>query len=287
MKYGSMTILIRERNGTDEHTGYVESLTRMRRAGFVTVDINLCQICAHKTSLHLDSWREETDRIGETAASLGIELVQCHLPFKSAKVKWKKPDEYAYYIEMFYRAIDVAARLGIPRAVIHPERDRGAQTHTEDELLAINRREFDPLIAYALDSAVGIAFENMRGGYCSTAEQLARLVDSYADTRVGACWDTGHAHTAYGGASQADAIRTLGSRLVCTHIDDNFGDADLHLLPWEGTVNWSEVMSALRSVNYPGALILEPSVNYRSPDSLKDENARHAFEVVRRLAEEF
>ena len=42
-----------------------------------------------------------------------------------------------------------------------------------------------------------------------------------------------------------------------------------------------------RSVNYPGALILEPSVNYRSPDSLKDENARHAFEVVRRLAEEF
>ena len=170
MKYGSMSIIFREQNGTPEHIGYVESLTRMRRAGFLTADLNLCQICAHKTLLHLDGWREHAAEIADTAAKLGIELVQCHLPFKSAKVKWKKPDEYAYYIEMFYRAIDVAAALNVPWAVIHPERDASG-TLTEEQLLRRNRDEFDRLIEHALASGVGIAFENMRSGYCSEAPE--------------------------------------------------------------------------------------------------------------------
>lgn len=284
MRYGSMSILFREQNGTDAHIGYTESLTRMKKAGFDTADLNLCQICAHKTTLHGDDWRAEAEKIADAAVSLGIALPQCHLPFKSAKVKWKTPEDYAYYIEMFYRAIDVASVIGIPRAVIHPERDRDG-TRSEEEMLSANRREFDRLIEYALGRGLCIAFENMRTGYCSDAGQLARLIDSYADPRVGACWDTGHAHTALAGASQRESLLLIGKRLFCTHIDDNFADRDLHLLPWEGTVDWTDVASALAGIGYEGALILEPSVNYRSPDGLKDENARHAREVIKRLAE--
>lgn len=286
MKYGSMSIIFREQNGRPEHIGYVESLTRMRTAGFETADLNLCQICAHKTTLHTDDWKREAQKIGETAKNLGIDLVQCHLPFKSAKVKWKTPEDYAYYIEMFYRAIDVASLLSIPWAVIHPERDPSGE-RTEEEMIARNRKEFDKLVEYALQKNLGIAFENMRTGYSSEAGQLCRLIDSYGDERVGACWDTGHAHTAYAGADQREALLTVGKRLRCTHIDDNFADKDLHLLPWEGTADWQSIISALREIGYRGALILEPSVNYRSPDCLKDENARHAYEVVKRLADTY
>ena len=282
MKFGTMSILFREQLGTDEHIGYTESLTRIKAAGFSVADLNLCQICAHKTTLHRDDWQSETEKIANTAASLGIELAQCHLPFKSNKVKWKTPEEYSYYIDMFYRAIDVASMLQIPWAVVHPE---VRSELGESEQVAANHAEFDRLVEYALSKGLGIAFENMQRGHWGKAENLVELIDSFRDDRVGACWDTGHANIYYQEGEQWDPLHVVGHRLHCTHIADNRGETDLHLLPWEAHVNWPNVIAALKDIQYSGALILEPSVNYWSPNCLKDENGRHAYEVARTLSE--
>lgn len=284
MKFGTMSILFREQLGTDAHMSYVESLTRIARAVFRVADLNLCQLCAHKTTLHQDNWQEETEKIAQAANRLGIELAQCHLPFKSAKVKWQTPEDYAYYLQMFYRAIDVAAMLGIPWAVVHPEKNAAHPEWTRAQHFEANHREFDPIVEYALGKGLGIAFENMHTGFCSQAEDLAALIDSFGDTRVGACWDTGHAHIQYKG-DQWGPLHVIGHRLHCTHIADNRGETDLHLLPWEGHIQWPRVMAAFKDIQYPGALILEPAINYWAPDALKDENGRHAYEVAKLLSE--
>jgi hypothetical protein len=39
----------------------------------------------------------------------------------------------------------------------------------------------------------------------------------------------------------------------------------------------------LRDINYSGDLILEGFINLFAPDSLKDENGRHAFAVMSQL----
>ncbi|MBQ2029188.1 MAG: sugar phosphate isomerase/epimerase [Clostridia bacterium] len=283
MRIGTMSILFREQNGTSEHIGYVESLQRIRRAGFEVADLNLCQLCAHKTTLHQDNWQEETEKIAEAVKTLCISLPQCHLPFKSKKVRWESPEDYAYYIKMFYRAIDVAVMLGIPWAVVHPERSADHPGFTRAQHLAANHKEYDALVDYALGKGLKIAFENMRMGYGSDAEDLVELIDSFHDIRIGACWDTGHANTHYKKGDQWDALHIIGNRLHCTHIDDNRGDEDLHLLPWEGMVDWARVIAALRDINYSGDLILEGFINLFAPDSLKDENGRHAFAVMSQL----
>ena len=89
MRVGTMSILFREHLGTGEHMSHVESLRCAKAAGFDVVDLNLCQICGHKTTLHLDTWQKDAEEIRRTAEELGISLPQCHLPIKSTKVKWQ------------------------------------------------------------------------------------------------------------------------------------------------------------------------------------------------------
>ena len=288
MRIGTMSILFREQLNTDVHIGYVEALERIAKSGFHVADLNLCQISAHKSALHTDQWQHETEKIALAAQRLEVALPQCHLPFKSEKVKWREPDEYAYYIRMFYRAIDVAAMLGIPWGVVHPELNHNRPEWDVEDHIAANHREFDALIEYAAKKGLSVAFENMRETrekpkcFCARAEELAALIDSFQDDRVGACWDTGHANSTYRG-DQWDALHGIGKRLRCTHINDNRGAEDLHLLPWTGNIDWKRVIGALRDVEYPGDLILETSANYFTPEELKDETGRHAYHVMRCL----
>ena len=286
MKFGTMSILFREQLGTDEHIGYVESIKRISAAGFENADLNLCQICAHKTELHKDSWKQYADKIIQTAQETGISFPQCHLPFKSQKVKWQTAEDYEYYMQMMYRAIDVASYIGIPWGVVHPDSARNPELTFEQKLEAVHK-EYTPVIEYAIKKGLGIAFENAGAfkeiGFCSLAEHLVELVDHYNDSMVGICWDTGHANPAY--EDQGEAFRILGNRLHCTHIADNNKKADLHLLPFRGTVDWTKVMAGLRAINYSGALILEPMINLRTPNELKDAAARFAFESAKLLSE--
>ncbi len=283
MQFGTMSILFREQLGTDEHIGYIESLTRIRRAGFTNADLNLCQLCAYKTTLHLPTWQRDAEQIAQTAQDLGLSLPQCHLPFKSKKTKWQTAEDYAFYIEMFYRAVDVAAVIGFPWAVVHPDRYPLREEMDLETLIQENHKEYDPLVDYALKKGVNIAFENMNAGHFAKAEELVEYIDSYHDDRVGACWDTGHANMYYKGGDQWEPLHTVGHRLHCTHIADNRAKDDLHLLPWEGTIDWPRVIAAMRDISYDGALILEPFINNYSPDHLKDINGRYAFEVMRLL----
>ena len=110
------------------------------------------------------------------------------------------------------------------------------------------------------------------------------MIDSYGDDRIGACWDTGHAHSCY--ADQYEPLLKLGPRLHCTHINDNLGGpGDHHLIPFSGAVNWESVMKALREINYSGDLILESFINRSTPNVLKDDMARAAYLAERYLLE--
>ena len=286
MRVGTMSILFREQLGTGEHIGYVECLKRVKAAGFDVVDLNLCQICGHKTTLHLDSWQKDAEEIARTAHDLGLSLPQCHLPFKSVKVKWQEPEDYKYFIEMFYRAIDVAAVIGFPWAVIHPDRYFNipeSENWDLDTFIAKNHEEYDPLVEYALNKGVGIAFENMNRGRFSQAEELVAYIDSYHDDRVGACWDTGHANMHYKGGDQWDPLHVVGHRLHATHIHDNRAKDDLHLLPYDGTINWPRVVAALRDIQYTGDFVSEAGSNFWTPNDMKDYVGRHVHYVMEKV----
>lgn len=284
MKLCGMTLLYRDIRNSKDKMPIDESLRRLAGAGFEYGDLNLVLICNKTLRLHDDHWQFEAEKIAKAADDTGIKLAQCHLPFKGKKVKCHTPEDLEFYYEMFYRAIDVASFLDVPWGVIHPETLRESG-YSDEKCKQINHEENDRYIEYALKKNLNIAYENMTygksSGYCTYVDQLVDLIDSYADNRIGACLDTGHANMVYD--DQYEAIIKLGHRLHCTHINDNLGKDDLHLAPFSGTVKWESVMKAFRDINYSGVLNLEIGINNQAPDNLKDAGARYALETLKSL----
>ncbi len=284
MKFSGMTLLFRDRRGAPDMIRLDEAIRRTAAAGFDAIDLNLVLICNGTLNLHTDDWKMEAEKAAIAANDVGIEITQCHLPFRGKRVKCHTPEELVFYNEMFYRAIDVASFLNIPWAVIHPETLRESG-FSDTECLRKNHEMNDKYVEYALNRNLNLAYENMTlgkcAGYCTYIDQLIELIDSYNDDRIGACIDTGHANMVY--KDQYEQIVKLGHRLHCTHINDNLGKDDLHLPPFSGNIKWESVMRALRDINYSGTLNLEIGINGQAPDALKDIGARYALETLKAM----
>jgi len=54
-----------------------------------------------------------------------------------------------------------------------------------------------------------------------------------------------------------DAIETVSGHLVTTHVHDNHGRTDDHLLPFEGGIDWAAALIATQKIGYDGALMFE------------------------------
>ena len=142
----------------------------------------------------------------------------------------------------------------------------------------------------------GIAIENMAdsyggpknphrrpgGSYCSTHVELCELVDSFHVDNVGICWDFGHA--ALMGIDQREALRYMGKRLKATHVADNNGMKDDHILPFQGSLDWRSILPVLGEIGYEGDLTYEiHSSTSRLPDELVDPMAKMCHDVGRYL----
>jgi sugar phosphate isomerase/epimerase len=71
---------------------------------------------------------------------------------------------------------------------------------------------------------------------------------------VGICLDFGHAHL---DGDVVDAIETVSEHLIATHVHDNRGRTDDHLMPFDGTIDWPAALTAVQKVGYEGPLVLE------------------------------
>lgn len=123
---------------------------------------------------------------------------------------------------------------------------------------------------------MGIALENVQNhfAYAYRVEEIARLVDRVGAPNLGICLDSGHAHLS--GVDVPGAIRTAGHRLMTTHFHDSYAgvapraslhDADLHLVPGLGTIDWPEVIRAMDDVAFQGPVVFEGPRIPGEPDS--------------------
>src|SRR5206468_8282363 len=111
------------------------------------------------------------------------------------------------------------------------------------------------------------------------AGSLVHFVESDLDgTDVGICLDFGHAHI---DGDLVDAIETVSEHLIATHVHDNRGRTDDHLVPFEGTIDWPAALTAVQKVGYDGTLLLEIAA-HGSPRETLDQ-ARKARERMERL----
>ena len=139
----------------------------------------------------------------------------------------------------------LVVHLGVPVAQ-HPGPD---DNHSESAI-----RSVEAIHAMAQAVGVKVALEVMGNGL-STPPQLVEMLErSFEDTDLGICMDVGHAHML---GDAAEAIETASEYLATTHIHDNRGQSDDHLVPFQGTVNWAATIMAFEKIGYDGVLMYE------------------------------
>jgi sugar phosphate isomerase/epimerase len=95
------------------------------------------------------------------------------------------------------------------------------------------------------------------------------------------CFDSGHAHLD-GGVE--DAMTLLRGAIASTHLHDNAGARDEHMLPGEGKIDWEELIPALRRESEAVSLVLEARGSESSPLHL--EKASAAADKLERIWED-
>ncbi len=115
----------------------------------------------------------------------------------------------------------------------------------------------------------------------SDAQALVRLVeeDLELDARVvGICLDMGHAFLM---GDLADAIEVVSGELMTTHVHDNRGTKDDHLVPFDGKIDWPTALMSLEKVGYEGLIMFELA-NTSTPRGVleKTVGVRRRFEEI-------
>jgi sugar phosphate isomerase/epimerase len=156
----------------------------------------------------------------------------------------------ALYIARRIPAAVLVVHLGLPRA----------QASTVPDGRAAARRSIEELHRMAAPLGVRVAVEvipnelSRAGSLVHFVEDDLDGLDADMSTAVGICLDFGHAHM---DGDLVDAIETVSEHFITTHVHDNRGRADDHLVPFEGTIDWAGALTAVQKVGYEGTLLFE------------------------------
>lgn len=254
----------------------IEAVHVFKKVGFDSLDIYFNKVIDWLSEEEQDEW---VNQMNQAIEESGMPISQCHAYFG----KTKSIEEYK---ERVARSIELAGRMNISWAVVHPI------THEENVSLEDSIHEnvefFKQLQKVAAPGEVGVAFENIHGTEYATAEALIALCqEAKKYGNVGVCWDTGHANMVPD-MNQPESIMRLGKLLKCTHIHDNHGKTDEHTLPMMGNIDWKPLIKALKESGYEGDLVYEsgqPMKHLPDDNILRMELMKYYVKLGRYLLE--
>ena len=233
---------------------YAAQIRALHAAGFRYIDLSMYSL-SPSSPLMQDNWQEEVKRLKATADELGMQFVQAHAPgtnFLSPKVT-----DMDFLEKSIHRSFAVCGALGIPNNVMH---FGWAKELSKEESFEKNRAFCRKILPTCEEFGVNVLVENsckINMGdmyYPNSAKDILEFLSFVDHPMVHVCWDTGHANCE---GAQYDEIVTLGKELYAIHYNDNHGNGDEHLMPYLGTMNHDEVISALIAADFKGYFTLE------------------------------
>lgn len=130
------------------------------------------------------------------------------------------------------------------------------------------------IISEAEKYNINIAFENL-----ANIINLNIILSISTSKHAGFCYDSCH-HINY--APNSNLLRKYGNRLMALHLHDNGGKRNQHQLPFDGNLNWRNVMKNISSTGYAGVIALEP-MNWDYEDISIHEFLSRAYQKALKL----
>ena len=234
-----------------------EQLKLMKKYGF---EATFC----HSSSQELES-------IMNLCHEYGIEVENHHAPFSHINDIWFDTPEGEEMFKELMDSVDKCKKYGVDTLVVHLSGGRAP-------INELGMSRFARLVDYAKENGVTIAFENL-----SKLGNLAYAFEEFED--AGFCWDTGHEKAFTHGRQY---MPLYADKIVALHVHDNFcvHKGDMHMIPYDGLIDFDRVTTQLAEANYNKSLMLEIMAHRTQEymDMGPDAFYKRAADAAKRLA---
>lgn len=239
-----------------------EQLPLIKSAGFTHISIG----AKIEHSNYLES--EGMKSISAMVDGHGLGVCSIHTPFGKG-IDISSPDRAISdrTVEIYQRCIDAAFLLSAHVVIFHPT--AYLSSNHIDARKEVLIKNVGKLLEHIGQGYVRLAVEN--DSYEPANVVLSHSLDEIADSGYGFCYDSSHDNLVERPLALLD---TYGHRLLTTHISDNRGKKDDHILPFEGTYNWDGFCKSFPCEVFGGIFLLEVEMResaYRIPSEFVSE----------------
>jgi sugar phosphate isomerase/epimerase len=251
-RFGVSTHLFHEKRLSREH------LVDVAAHGFEAVEV-------FATRSHFD-YRDPQAIVdlGEWLRDTGLELHSVHAPIFEAMAAGRWVGSFStasgdetrrkQAVDEARAALEIARVVPFRYLVVHLGMPTVEKVPPGNNQPAAARRSVEEIAQLAADARVQVALEVIPNPL-STPSALCRLIEEELEgLDVGICLDYGHAHL---GGDVVEAIETISGHMVTTHVHDNGGSRDDHLVPFAGRIDWDTAMMSTQKIGYDGVLLFE------------------------------
>jgi sugar phosphate isomerase/epimerase len=271
--------------GVSTHLYHAQRLCRDHLLEIAAHGFDCVEVYATRTHFDYHSPSAIADLQG-WLADAGLELRSIHAPTAESFTggRWggslslasTDSDARAHAVKETTAALHVARRLPVPVLVAHLGIPRTQRREGAGDSRAAAKRSIEELLRIAEPLGVRIAVEVIPNEL-SRAGSIVHFVEHDLEG-AGICLDFGHAHL---DGDVVDAVETVSEHLIATHVHDNRGRSDDHLLPFDGTIDWAGTLLAVQKIGYDGPFMFEVVPNGSTKETLaKARNTREQMEKL-------
>ncbi|MCL2646345.1 MAG: sugar phosphate isomerase/epimerase [Phycisphaerales bacterium] len=249
-----------------------EALTAIAAAGYAGVEI-----LADKPHWYPDSFDEavvEKIRSQLSELKLAVSNVNANCtfgywqdappePFFEPSLISPNPAHRADRIRMIHNTLKFAEAVGADTISITS--GKALPTMPPEAAMKQLRESLAAILETAEKLKIKIGIECEPGLFIEYAHELRELIDRLGSKMLGANLDIGHSVVI--GESIPDILKLLGGRIWNCHIEDIPHRKHYHLIPGQGTIDWSALKNSLLAIKYHRFLTVEL---YTYPDRPKE-----------------
>lgn len=267
-----------------------EKMTMARDAGFAGFEPEL----ADDGDLALDASPKEWKQVRALADKVGIELSGLATGlYWGANAASSDAAVRAQATHILKQQIRCAEAIGVDTilvvaAAVGVDFIPGCEVVSYEHAYARATAFIQESLPLARDCGVTIGLENVWNKFLLSPIEFRAFLDQFDSPNVAAYFDVGNVlATGY----PEHWIKILGEKIARVHFKDYrraVGSADGFVDLLSGDVNWPEVVSALKAVNYTNwvaAEMIPPSPFYKHAPQVLIENTHRAMDAILKMAQ--
>lgn len=184
----------------------------------------------------MKAYAESEGKLPELCAKYGLPIDNIHLTGERTNFIWSEGDEGEEICERYIREITECSAAGLKKGIVHVTWGKKVTPEPPSDT-GFSRYERIRETAARCGFTVCVENSIFPGHFFS-------VLDRFDVPEFAHCFDCGHWNAFM---RDFDVPGKYSTRLAATHIHDNDGVHDLHILPFDGSADWDLIASKLAS----------------------------------------